>query len=165
MVAVRMVRVRKISIGETAANLMRSTRWVRNWLHRYDEGGFDSLRDLPRSSRSMQTRLERLTAEKHRTASADLMRQYGTRLEKARKSPLAAARLQAGRSSRASLQADSQTPGSSPASAALQRDADDVVGCRDMQTTSKRPYRVTVARMTPVSSPDGVVHFRKHPPT
>ena len=41
-----------------------------------------------------------------------------------------------------------------PTSVALRRDADDVVGCRDMQTTSKRPYRVTVARMTPVSSPD-----------
>ena len=56
MLAVRMVYVRKAGIDETAAHLMRSTRWVRNWLHRHDEGGLDGLRDLPRSSRSMQTR-------------------------------------------------------------------------------------------------------------
>ena len=101
-----------------------------------------------------QTRLGQPTAEKHGTVSAGLMRQYDTHLEKTRKSLLAVARLQTGRCSRASLQANSQTPSSSPASAALRRDADDVVGCRDMQTTSKRPYRVTVAKMTPVSSPD-----------
>ena len=56
MLAVHMVLVRKISVGETAANLMRSERWVRTWLERLDAGGFDGLRDLPRSSRSMQTR-------------------------------------------------------------------------------------------------------------
>ena len=55
MLAVHMVYVRKAGIDETAAHLMRSTRWARNWLHRYDEGGLDDLRDLPRSSRSMQT--------------------------------------------------------------------------------------------------------------
>ena len=44
------------------------------------------------------------------------MRQYDTHLEKTRKSPLAVARLQAGRSSRTSLQANSQTPGSPPLS-------------------------------------------------
>ena len=43
--------------------------------------------------------------------------------------------------------------GQPSASVALRYDADGVVGCRDMQTASKRPYRVTVARMTPVSSP------------
>ena len=53
-----------------------------------------------------QTRLERLAAEKHRTISAGLMRKHGMRLEKTRKSLLAVARLQAGRGSRASLQAD-----------------------------------------------------------
>ena len=78
----------------------------------------------------MQTRLERLTAEKHRTASADLMRQYGTRLEKARKSPLAAARLQAGRSSRASLQADSQTLDSPPPASTVSRCR--AARCRDV---------------------------------
>ena len=40
------------------------------------------------------------------------MRQYDTHLEKIRKSLPAVARLQAGRSSKASLQTNSQTPGS-----------------------------------------------------
>ena len=56
MLAVRMVYVRKAGIDETAAHLMQSARWVRKWLHWYDEGGLDDLRDLPRSGRSMQTR-------------------------------------------------------------------------------------------------------------
>ena len=56
ILAVHMVRVSKKSIDETAANLMQSERWVHNWLRRYDEGGLDDLRDLPQSSRSMQTR-------------------------------------------------------------------------------------------------------------
>ena len=51
MLAVHMVRVCKMSIGETAANLMRSDRWVHTWLMRFDAGGLDGLRDLPRSSR------------------------------------------------------------------------------------------------------------------
>ena len=55
MPAVHMVYVCKAGIGETVAHLMRSARWVCNWLHRYDEGDLDDLRDLPRSSRSMQT--------------------------------------------------------------------------------------------------------------
>ena len=38
MLAAHMVYVRKASIDETAVHLMRSARWVRNWLHRYDEG-------------------------------------------------------------------------------------------------------------------------------
>ena len=42
MLAVHMVYVRKAGIDETAAHLMRSARWVRNWLHRYDEGGLDA---------------------------------------------------------------------------------------------------------------------------
>ena len=56
MLAVRMVYVRKAGIDETAAHLMRSARWVRNRLRRYDEVGLEGLRDLPRSGRSMQTR-------------------------------------------------------------------------------------------------------------
>ena len=56
MLAACMVYVRKAGIDETAAHLMQSARWVRNWLRRYDEGGLDSLRDLLRSGRSMQTR-------------------------------------------------------------------------------------------------------------
>ena len=55
MPAVHMVRVREISIGETAANLMRSERWVHKWLKRFDTGGLDSLRDLPRTGRPPKT--------------------------------------------------------------------------------------------------------------
>ena len=68
------------------------------------------------------------------------MRQYDAHLEKTRKSLLAVARLQAGRGSRASLQASSQTPDSSPASVASRRDTDGVVGCRDMQAASKHGF-------------------------
>ena len=56
MLAVHMAYVRKAGIDETVAHFMRSARWVRNWLRRYDEEGLDDLRDLPRNSRSMQTR-------------------------------------------------------------------------------------------------------------
>ena len=63
---------------------------------------------------SRQTRLGQPAAEKYGTASVGLMREYGMRLEKTRKSLPAVARLQAGRGSKASLQADSQTPGSPP---------------------------------------------------
>ena len=38
MLAVHMVRVRKMSIGATAANLMRSKRWVHAWLELFDAG-------------------------------------------------------------------------------------------------------------------------------
>ena len=61
MLAVHMVYVRKAGIDEIAAHLMRSARWVRNWLHRYDEGGLEGLRDLPRSGRSR--RISRETIE------------------------------------------------------------------------------------------------------
>ena len=54
--AVYMVCVRKKGIGETATDLMQSERWAHDWLKRYDEGGFDGLWDLSRSSRFMQTR-------------------------------------------------------------------------------------------------------------
>ena len=56
MLAVHMVYARKAGMDETATHLMRSVRWVRNRLRRYDEGGLEGLRDLPRSGRSMQTR-------------------------------------------------------------------------------------------------------------
>ena len=39
MLAVHMVRVRKMRVSETAANLMRSDRWVHTWLGRFDAGG------------------------------------------------------------------------------------------------------------------------------
>jgi len=51
MLAVRMVRVRNLSVEEAVDYLMQCPNWVRNWLRRYDEGGPDGLRDLPRSGR------------------------------------------------------------------------------------------------------------------
>ena len=89
---------------------------------------------------SRQTCLGQPAAKKHGTASAGLMREYGLRLEKARKSLPTVARLQAGRSSRASLRVNPQTPGSPPASAAPRRDVYGVVGCRDMQAASKHGF-------------------------
>ena len=47
MVAVRMVRVRNMSVEEAADNLVRCPNWVCKWLRRYDEGGLQGLRDLP----------------------------------------------------------------------------------------------------------------------
>ena len=54
MLAVHMVRVRKMSVSETAANLMRSDWWVHVWLERFDAEGLDGLRDLPRSGRPLK---------------------------------------------------------------------------------------------------------------
>ena len=51
MLAVHMVCVRQMSMGETAASLMRSERWVHKWPERFDTGGLDGLRDLPRTGR------------------------------------------------------------------------------------------------------------------
>ncbi len=51
MLAVYMVHVCKKSIDETAGDLMRSPKWVRNWLNCFDSGGLNGLRDLPRSGR------------------------------------------------------------------------------------------------------------------
>ena len=51
MLAVHMVRNRGLGVEETAENLMQSPNWVRMWVGRYDQGGFDALRDLPKSGR------------------------------------------------------------------------------------------------------------------
>ncbi len=51
MVAVRMVRVRNMPVEEAADILVRCPTWVRKWLRRYDEGGLQGLRDLPRCGR------------------------------------------------------------------------------------------------------------------
>ena len=83
-----------------------------------------------------QTRLGQLTAKKYGTVSAGLMRQYGTHLEKTRKSLLAVARLRAGRSSRASLRADSQTLSSPPCVGIRRRAA--VARRRRVSTASAR---------------------------
>ena len=41
MIAVRMVRVRNMSVSETADIQGRCPNWVRDWLRRYDEGGLE----------------------------------------------------------------------------------------------------------------------------
>ena len=51
MVAVRMVRVLNMSVDETAKIQVRCPNWVRNWLRRFDDGGLQGLRDLPRCGR------------------------------------------------------------------------------------------------------------------
>ncbi len=51
MVVVRMVRVCNMSVKETADIQGRSPNWVRNWLRRFDDGGLQGLRDLPRCGR------------------------------------------------------------------------------------------------------------------
>ena len=51
MLAVHLVHFRKMSIDDAAANLLRCPRWVRNWLERFETGGLEGLRDLPRSGR------------------------------------------------------------------------------------------------------------------
>ena len=54
MVAVCMVRVRNMSVSETADIQGRSPNWVRNLLRCYDEGGLEGLRDLPRCGRPIR---------------------------------------------------------------------------------------------------------------
>ena len=56
MVAVRMVRVLNMSVEETASILVHCPTWVRDWLRRYDEGGLEGLRDLPRCERPRKIR-------------------------------------------------------------------------------------------------------------
>ena len=51
MLAVHMVHFRKMSIDDAATNLLRCPKWVRNWLERFEAGGLEGLRDLPRSGR------------------------------------------------------------------------------------------------------------------
>ena len=51
MLAVHMVHVREKSVSETAADLMRTDKWVYDWLKRFDAGGLDGIRDLPKNGR------------------------------------------------------------------------------------------------------------------
>ena len=51
IVAVRMVRVLSMPVDETVDILVRCPMWVRNRLRRYDDGGLEGLRDLPRCGR------------------------------------------------------------------------------------------------------------------
>ena len=51
IITVRMVCVRNMSVNETVDIQGRSLNRVRDWLRRYDEGGLEGLRDLPRCGR------------------------------------------------------------------------------------------------------------------
>ncbi len=56
MLVVHVVYVREKSAGETAADLMRTHKWVYGWLEHYDAGGLDGFRDLPKSGRPARVR-------------------------------------------------------------------------------------------------------------
>ena len=58
MVTVRMVRVRNMSVNETADIQGRSPNWVRNRLRRFDDGGLKGLRNLPRCGRPRRIPLD-----------------------------------------------------------------------------------------------------------
>ena len=51
MLAVHMVYVHEKSVSAMAADLMRTDKWVYDWLKCFDAGGLDGLRDLPKSGR------------------------------------------------------------------------------------------------------------------
>ena len=51
IIAVHMVLNKKLDIQTIADSLMQCPNWVTKWVQRYEEGGIDALRDLPRSGR------------------------------------------------------------------------------------------------------------------
>ena len=51
MLAAHVVYAREKSVSATAADLMRTDKCVYDWLKRFDAGGLDGLRDLPKSGR------------------------------------------------------------------------------------------------------------------
>ena len=52
IVAVRMVLFLGMSVTQTAEATVHCPTWVRKWLRRFDDGGLEGLRDLPRCGRS-----------------------------------------------------------------------------------------------------------------
>lgn len=70
MLAVHMTRVLGEGAGETAADLMRTHKWVYGWLERYDAAGLDGLLVLPKSGRSTRVRRETLDRVIERGANA-----------------------------------------------------------------------------------------------
>ena len=61
MLAVHMVYVREKSVSATAADLMRTDKWVYDWLKCFDAGGLDGLRDLPKAEGRRAFRAQRWT--------------------------------------------------------------------------------------------------------
>jgi len=61
MAAVNAVCILDYSISDTAELLMQSPDRVTHWARRFEEGGIDALRDLPRSGRPPKVRRERIS--------------------------------------------------------------------------------------------------------
>lgn len=71
--AVRMFYVKKMSVNDVADILDYSPDWVRKWIKRYDDGGLDGLRDLPRPGRPplvLQDKLKEVIIESWHKMSA-----------------------------------------------------------------------------------------------
>ena len=51
-----MVCSRNETVLEAVDTFMKCPGWVSKWVHRFEKDGLDGFRDLPRCSRSMQTR-------------------------------------------------------------------------------------------------------------
>ena len=78
MLAVHMVYTcAKLGIDETAAHLMRSARWVRKWLHRYDERGLD---DPLGSSPKQQVHADPAAERHHQTTHRCSIRQQSRQI-------------------------------------------------------------------------------------
>ena len=88
-----------------------------------------------------QTRPGQPTAKKYGTASADLMREYGLPWKRhANDSPQLPASRRAAVPGPAFRRAENAGQPLPPASSAARRDADGIVGCRDMQAASKHGF-------------------------
>ena len=91
MLAVHMVHVRKMSISDTADILLQADRWVYRWMRRYEEGGLEGLRDLPRSGRPPKISPEAMDGildkvDRFKTTPAELQqvihRETGTKMHR-----------------------------------------------------------------------------------
>jgi len=60
MAAVNMVCIRGKGVRDTAEDLTKCPSWVSFWVGRFEEGGIDALRDLPRSGRRPKAQLKRI---------------------------------------------------------------------------------------------------------
>ena len=92
MLAVHMVHVRKMSISDAADILLQADRWVYRWMRRYEEGGLEGLRDLPRSGRPPKISPEAMdgildkVVDRFKTTPAELQqvihRETGTKMHR-----------------------------------------------------------------------------------
>jgi len=61
MVAINSVCMEEMDVGKTVDCLMQCPNWVSHWVRRFEEGGIDALRDLPRSGRPPKVRRETIS--------------------------------------------------------------------------------------------------------